>query len=925
MSGRPEEGIYGNMESQSSNFSQGGRRRTRSEFEGDTDYSSTTRIRLEGIRRPQWTMSSTVEDILLGGSTNRAEMRLNEFIRSNLGEEWVVERNGNVIMEAFVQEPDAYVQDQQLLRRIINLPAYQVYKLHQEGVFFLRQWREYERKDTLTTLAKGKLNGVLTEIEIEEKERREEEERARREEQIKFNLTLSIEDAIFQGRARIYKMKLNRFLKMELDGRGVVDTNRSVLLKEFFKDPAKYIPDARVLNEIKTTNAYLSIEGVVREEMDKGEDVSKLKQAGVYNLQKWSEATAQVKESVHEITKSFLDAALQEANKPTMTTVVSIKMEGFYESVYNASWHHVVEVPGSEGMGLKVKEGNPPQSWTYREDGETFEKVDDVEQSGAERLRLMVLTSDKRWPYSWGWLKPIRDCYVNCEVERVWQIVKGDLTKWFSSHGGNYFKPKQRVLIGTPGIGKSMAAGSYLLYQLLQYDVKKLPVVVYVIADQKFLFDKTIKTVTQYPTDEMSRSVISSLWQRGMKGYVIYDVAKKGTPPATTFAPPQWGMIVLTSPNVDNFEEWRKQREAAPIIINCPDEMDVKAMCIWKGHNGQLEEEAEEQAREQAEKKAREQAKYWETVNERMDKVGPIPRCIFNELEYRIRLTAIGKTVKNINATNATDYMGVGRSKIWIAEYVSHTIVKFVRVRAVPGIEVGCNAPVSHSARVKITQRLTNMTPSVDVLNLLLRNFGCFLWVVFEYAGTAAFMNPHAVDIIQRNLTELHPEGRLTSRFSVLSNNPRGHPTRSITLKKLSGNPARINLEYGVLYQPAVGNFPLVDALFFMQSPRKTLFGLRMTTAGGPHTTTSTVRQFTECLAAYFEGWEELSRDMSWEIIYVQHTDSTPMNDWQRFDVDNSNNVGRAENREIAAFWEEEMHQYQVSISSEEFRMGEAL
>ncbi|PWU92227.1 putative retrotransposon hot spot (RHS) protein [Trypanosoma cruzi] len=193
------------------------------------------------------------------------------------------------------------------------------------------------------------------------------------------------------------------------------------------------------------------------------------------------------------------------------------------------------------------------------------------------------------------------------------------------------------------------------LYQLLQYDAEKLPVVLYVIGSKSFLLDKTSRTVTQYPTDEMSRSVISSLWQRGMKGYIIYDVAMKGTPPATTFAPPQWGMIVLTTPNENNFEGWRKHKGAAPIIINCPDRTDVKAMCFWEEHNGQVEEEEEKQAREQA--------KYWETVEERMDKVGPIPRCIFNESEYGIRLTAIGKAVKDINASNATDYMGVGRSK----------------------------------------------------------------------------------------------------------------------------------------------------------------------------------------------------------------------------------------------------------------------
>ncbi|PWU85508.1 putative retrotransposon hot spot (RHS) protein [Trypanosoma cruzi] len=360
---------------------------------------------------------------------------------------------------------------------------------------------------------------------------------------------------------------------------------------------------------------------------------------------------------------------------------------------------------------MKVKEGKPEQPWTYKKVGYTPEKDDGVEQSGAERPRLMVLASDKGWPYSWAGNKLIHDCYVNCEVERVWQIVKSDLTEWFSIHPGAYFEPKRRLLIGTPGIGKSMGAVSYLLYQLLHCDAEKLPVVLYVIADEAFLFDKASKTVTQYHTDEMSRSVISSLWQRGVKGYVIYDVLEKGRNPSVFFVPSEWGMLLVTSPNENNFEEWRNHKGAVPLIINCPDRIDVKAMCFWKEHNGQVEEEEEEQL----EKQAREQAKYWETVEERMDEVGPIPRCIFNELEYRIRLTAIGKAVKDINASNATDYMGVGRSKIWIDDYVSQTIVKFVRVRAVPGIEVGCNAPVSRSAMATITYHLTHMTPPVDV------------------------------------------------------------------------------------------------------------------------------------------------------------------------------------------------------------------
>ncbi|PWU89230.1 putative retrotransposon hot spot (RHS) protein [Trypanosoma cruzi] len=147
---------------------------------------------------------------------------------------------------------------------------------------------------------------------------------------------------------------------------------------------------------------------------------------------------------------------------------------------------------------MEVNEGKPPQPWTYKTVGDTLEKDDGVQQSGAPRSRLMVLASDKGWPYSWEEDEFIPDCYVNCEVDRAWQIVKGDLTKWFSPDAGDYFTPKKRVLIATPGIGKSMNAGSYLLYQLLHCDAEKLQVVVYSFGgNTTYVFDKTIKTVTK--------------------------------------------------------------------------------------------------------------------------------------------------------------------------------------------------------------------------------------------------------------------------------------------------------------------------------------------------------------------------------------------------------------------------------------------
>ncbi|RNC36455.1 retrotransposon hot spot protein (RHS) [Trypanosoma cruzi] len=222
------------------------------------------------------------------------------------------------------------------------------------------------------------------------------------------------------------------------------------------------------------------MERAARDEMDMEEDVHKLCEHCMENLLRWLVAAAGVKAGVHCITNEFLDAAAEEARNPAKSSAPRY-LEGCYESVYNARWSNVVEVPDGEGMGKDVREEEPPQPWTYRAVGDSLEKDDGVEQSGAARPRLMVLASDEGWPYSWKWKEnnSTRDCYVNCEVDRVWQIVKGDLTEWLSSHGRTDFTPKRRVLIGTPGIGKSMNAGSCLLYQLLQYDVEKLPVAVY--------------------------------------------------------------------------------------------------------------------------------------------------------------------------------------------------------------------------------------------------------------------------------------------------------------------------------------------------------------------------------------------------------------------------------------------------------------
>ncbi|ORC87299.1 putative retrotransposon hot spot (RHS) protein, partial [Trypanosoma theileri] len=90
------------------------------------------------------------------------------------------------------------------------------------------------------------------------------------------------------------------------------------------------------------------------------------------------------------------------------------------------------------------------------------------------------------------------------------------------------------VLIGTPGIGKSFAAGSFLLYQLLHYNAEKLPVVAYFIRGMAYLFEKKSDggKVTWYKKEEMAVSVVEDFFKQGKenkekRGYIIYDVAGK--------------------------------------------------------------------------------------------------------------------------------------------------------------------------------------------------------------------------------------------------------------------------------------------------------------------------------------------------------------------------------------------------------------
>ncbi|RNE95588.1 putative retrotransposon hot spot (RHS) protein, partial [Trypanosoma conorhini] len=66
-----------------------------------------------------------------------------------------------------------------------------------------------------------------------------------------------------------------------------------------------------------------------------------------------------------------------------------------------------------------------------------------------------------------------------------------------------------------------------------------------------------------------------------------------------------------------------------------------------------------------------------------------------------------------------------------------------------------------------------------------------------------------------------------------------------------------------------------------------------------------------------FIGWGNFAEDLSLEIIYVQHVDSTPMRKWQNCKDINDLEKGRQSDKTIAKLWRN-AHQYQLTLFYED-------
>ncbi|RNE95847.1 uncharacterized protein Tco025E_09895, partial [Trypanosoma conorhini] len=272
------------------------------------------------------------------------------------------------------------------------------------------------------------------------------------------------------------QITLKDFIRKYVDPDFVLDEGRNVMMGVFARRPEHYIRDERLLRRILNSPAC--------QKYTLRADVIKLMEHRVGNLRRWK--GFHQKDIVAAITRSKLNAALEVAEvleraKRVKEVARRPLSEGFYDSVLKARWSHVLGFPEGEGedeveMRMEVKAGQAPaQSWEYKMQGTTLRSVSHAGQFTAPRPRLMVLTSEKGWPYLLQEGTDMKDCYVNREADRVWRIVQGDLSGAFGVAGQQCLDLRRRLVIGTPGMGASMSVGFYLLHQLLRYDAGQRP------------------------------------------------------------------------------------------------------------------------------------------------------------------------------------------------------------------------------------------------------------------------------------------------------------------------------------------------------------------------------------------------------------------------------------------------------------------
>ncbi|KAH8610540.1 putative retrotransposon hot spot protein 4 (RHS4) [Trypanosoma vivax] len=384
----------------------------------------------------------------------------------------------------------------------------------------------------------------------------------------RWTVNSRVKDVLLDGAPPPNEVLLSYFLNIVRHCGPDIDGN--VRMDVVIQEPEQFIPDENTRRLVLSLPECRTYALVYRA-------VPLLEEKGITNLQQWDDAdkNADAKRAVKDgladdglwnKTRGLLDAAFNVAKDAEAREKERIERErlrnagnvvgeviaGAFESVVNARWSHVLSGEAGMPLCMRVVGGLPENFWSYDEVNHNPLPLEVNRQAPRKgKLEIMVLSSEDGWPYTQfrnetanidnnaevgrgGVFNAQRseDVYIRREVVRVWYIVKEKMRAWYID--GTLVKPRTCIVIGTPGIGKSFACGSFLLYQLLHYEGGLLDVVAYFVRDSAYVIHNRRPGVpgrVVLYSDQGAAVLKIKKMASCKRGFIIVDISQKGRGP----------------------------------------------------------------------------------------------------------------------------------------------------------------------------------------------------------------------------------------------------------------------------------------------------------------------------------------------------------------------------------------------------------
>ncbi|CCD19858.1 retrotransposon hot spot (RHS) protein, putative, partial [Trypanosoma vivax Y486] len=329
-------------------------------------------------------------------------------------------------------------------------------------------------------------------------------------------------------------------------------------------------------------------------------------------------------------------------------------------------------------------------------------------------------------------------------------------------------------------------------------------------------------------------------------------------------------------------------RNGKLIYVNCDDERDLKAFVAWQklfplGQDAGITDEL-----------CKEISDEWKRVKQRIEQVGPLPRFVFSRGSFGSRFVELDNAISDITLNNKAPYMGILRmSSEWQSDHVSHKLVKLVRVRVGLNNETYRCVPLSSDIHERVHCRMLKIVEENWILLGGLVSADCRSAVLLELLAFDAFRYSDVTRAVVDKLVHLQRDGEKRKKSALAKFNEKQLRLKSSKCLGTAENSFVKKCKYYVLYKPSVDNFPVADGFFFVEGhgtsgeraavraahscdahQPKTIVLLQATKARSHHTETGKLLKLKAILRRAFRNWADFSKNMRWEIVYVQHPDA---------------------------------------------------